>query len=298
MSPDSKDILGVKVDFGLNRAGVMDIIEKKFLTDGKSHMISTTNPEFVMEAQTDPEFREIINKSDLSVPDGNGLLYAKYYLNYVLKFKKDSLFGVKNFLYGTGLGLSSFFINYDLGEAVSGVDLTNDICKLSSEKGYSVFFLGGKARDSKGKHYDTSFDLATMAAEKVRKKYPNVNIIGATSKFYSNTEQDDATIEYVRQCMSKHGIHFLDFLFVAYTSPNQEKWVARNKDKIPARVCMGVGSTFDYLAEYYKLAPDFIRKSRLEWLYKLFYQPWRYKRISRAFPQFPFEIFKYANKLS
>src|SRR5258708_2971953 len=47
-----------------------------FIVEGGTHQICTVNPEFVMTAQTDPEFMRILQQADLCVPDGIGVLWA------------------------------------------------------------------------------------------------------------------------------------------------------------------------------------------------------------------------------
>lgn len=284
----SKNILGVKVDFGLSMKDVLSIIEESFLKDGKTHYICTTNAEFIIDAQKNSEFKNIINKSDLSIPDGIGVLFANYYLNRVRDFSN-----IKKLLWGIWFGLSSIFINYNVGEKISGVDLTEEICKLSNSKRYSIFFLGGWQKDFFGKDIKVpKFDIAEEAAKRIRDTYPNVNIIGATSKFSFKKEDDVKTIEYIKQCMKKVKISELDFLFVAYNHFKQEDWIVRNADKIPAKVSVGVGGTFNYLSANLKRPTSL----KFEWFKKIFTQPRKVRRILNAFPVFPIMIYKDAVK--
>ena len=51
-----------------------------FIADGRPHQIVTVNPEFVMAAQSDAEFRRIINVSALALPDGVGVWWASRHL--------------------------------------------------------------------------------------------------------------------------------------------------------------------------------------------------------------------------
>jgi N-acetylglucosaminyldiphosphoundecaprenol N-acetyl-beta-D-mannosaminyltransferase len=44
--------------------------------DGRLHHVCTVNPEMIMIAQTDSNFRNILRRVDLTVPDGVGLLWA------------------------------------------------------------------------------------------------------------------------------------------------------------------------------------------------------------------------------
>ena len=144
----SRKILGVRIDFGLNMEKALDIIENKLLKDSNNHIVCTTNPEFVIDAQEDSDFREIINNSSLSVPDGIGVIFAKNYLNALDSLKRNFLFPVRAFIKGLGIGASSFFNKNSLKEErISGVDLTYEICKLSSKRLYN-FFLGGRKTPS------------------------------------------------------------------------------------------------------------------------------------------------------
>ena len=56
---DSLFVLGVRVD-AVTFEQVLACIED-FIADGDLHQIVTVNPEFVMAAQADTEFRDIIN---------------------------------------------------------------------------------------------------------------------------------------------------------------------------------------------------------------------------------------------
>jgi len=67
-------ILGVRVD-ALTYAGLLDSIGR-FIAAGGPHHICTANPEFVMEAQRNPAFRAVLERADLCMADGVGLLWA------------------------------------------------------------------------------------------------------------------------------------------------------------------------------------------------------------------------------
>lgn len=75
----------------------------------KSKIVVTVNPEFLVATQKDPEFQKILNRADLSVPDGVGLkLFA----------------GLEN--------------------RVTGVDLLLKLCQLAAAKGWTVGLFGGE----------------------------------------------------------------------------------------------------------------------------------------------------------
>ncbi len=106
------EILGVKVD-NLTMAEALQKVES-FLKDGQQHYLVTPNPEFLVEAQKDEEFKEILNQADLAVPDGVGLILAARFLGQPFK------------------------------QRVSGTDLMEKICQKAAQKKWSVFLLGGQ----------------------------------------------------------------------------------------------------------------------------------------------------------
>jgi len=55
----------------------------------------------------------------------------------------------------------------------------------------------------------------------------------------------------------------------------KESFVAKNFDIINVPVSLGVGGTFDIIAGKTKLAPEWISKLGLEWLYRLLQEPGR-----------------------
>lgn len=280
----SQKILGVRVDFGLSMSDVLSKIEKMLSEKRTPHLICTTNAEFIMDAQEDSKFKSAINSSALSIPDGVGVLFAHYYLEGTKNIKNPAF----KFIWGSTFGILSFFKTFSVGEKISGVDLASEVMKLSSEKGYSVFLLGGWPKDFWGNRIvPAPFDMAQLTAEKIKEQYPNVNIIGASSSFNRNPSEDEATISYIKKCMKEHDVKELDFILVAYNHKHQEYWYLRNASKIPARVGIGLGGTFDYLSGYLTRPTSY----KFEWLKKIFLRPTKISRILRAFPIFPLRVF-------
>jgi exopolysaccharide biosynthesis WecB/TagA/CpsF family protein len=66
-----------------------------------------------------------------------------------------------------------------------------------------------------------------------------------------------------------------DLLLVAFGNPGQEIWIAEKLDRSHCAVAMGVGALFDFLAQETPRAPAWLRRWRLEWLYRLWIEPGR-----------------------
>lgn len=68
------EILNVKID-QINLTECLNKISE-FLTSSKQNYIVTVNPEFVVEAQQNQEFKNVLNNADLATCDGIGLVWA------------------------------------------------------------------------------------------------------------------------------------------------------------------------------------------------------------------------------
>lgn len=101
-------VLGIKID-DMNEDQVVGKVGR-WLEESQPRTIATIGPEFILTAQRDPEFKEILNRANLGVPDGFGLqLYA----------------GVRN--------------------RVPGTDLMIRLCREAARNGWTVGLLGGEA---------------------------------------------------------------------------------------------------------------------------------------------------------
>ena len=292
----SRKIGGVRVDFDISYGDVLTAVDRLIAASG-SHYLWTVNPEFVIDAQKDSDFKRLLNESAVSIADGAGLLFARKYLDWTEEAKKSSLLGrcflfpIVSFVYGTWLGLSTPFTNRDLGVRVTGADLIFKIGKHAQEKGYTLFLLGGWERDRWGRNMPTSGRVAERAVEVLREKYPKLKVVGASSEFKRGPEDDARTLDFIHEKMKEVGVEQIDVIFVCYNHIYQEKWLERNIKKIPAKVGIGAGGTFDYLIGVQRRSPIGLIRKHLEWLYKFFTQPWRWKRVLTAFPLFPLFVY-------
>ena len=104
------NILGVRVD-DVTTDETLALVDR-FIGEGRPHQIVTVNPEFVIEAQRNAEFRVALNESALALPDGVGLLWAARLLGRPLRAR------------------------------VTGSDTLPLIARLSAERGYRLYLLG------------------------------------------------------------------------------------------------------------------------------------------------------------
>ncbi|MCB9450847.1 MAG: WecB/TagA/CpsF family glycosyltransferase [Anaerolineaceae bacterium] len=162
---------------------------------------------------------------------------------------------------GVGLLLAARYLGFRLPERVTGSDGVPIIAARAAQEGWKLFFLGAAP------------GVAEQAAAILREQHPALQIAGT----YSGSpapEEEDSLVEMVNASGA-------DILFVAYGAPEQDKWIARNTPRLKVSMAMGVGGAFDFIAGVVPRAPLWMRRAGLEWLFRLYRQPWRFWRMLR-----------------
>ncbi len=274
------ELLGIKIN-DLKKKDILDKISNFMEDNLKSHYIVTPNPEMVMRAYYDYHFQFILRSADLAIPDGVGLLWAAKFLS--LKSGRSILRspGIVWQMIYTELSLI-FYPSYCrkiVPDRIAGTDLIDDISGLAEKKNQSIFFLGADP------------GIAKKASEKLKIKYVNLNITGFLS--VPATKKSES---YIINQINKSGA---DIVFVAFGAPKQEKWIASNINKCSSvKLMIGVGGAFDFISDKIKRSPTIMRKIGIEWLYRLFKEPWRFKRIYTAVIRFPLMTLRYKIRVS
>jgi len=233
-------ILGVNID----HTDLSDALRRisSFLETPGCKQVVTVNPEYVMLANRSPRLKRLLNRAELNVPDGIGIVWA------------------------------ARLLGKSLAGRVTGTDLLPRICSLCQQKGASIFFLGGKP------------GVAQRAARNLSMQFPGLKIAG-TSSNDPHPEIDPQTVNEINR--SGAGV-----LAVAYGCPKQDFWIERNRDRLTSvRVAIGVGGAFDFISGEVPRAPKAMRRLGLEWLYRLYLEPSRWRRMA-ALPQFAWQVLK------
>ncbi|MEO0351215.1 MAG: WecB/TagA/CpsF family glycosyltransferase [Cyanobacteria bacterium P01_A01_bin.15] len=119
--------------------------------------------------------------------------------------------------------------------------------------------------------------LATAAAQRWQQQFPDLRIAIAQHGYLSDTEQPNflARLQALQPSI----------IFVGLGVPRQELWIAANRQLCPNAIWIGVGGSFDIWAGKKKRAPRWMCNNNLEWLYRLYQEPWRWRRML-ALPKF------------
>lgn len=150
-------------------------------------------------------------------------------------------------------------------ERVTGVDLLDTFANVAARRGYRIFLLGGQP------------EVAARAARRLCARYPGLEVVGTAAG--SPTERDAPGL------LARIRASGAEAVFVAFGVPTQERWIAKHRMQLGAAVAMGVGGALDVYAGRVRRAPRWMRRSGMEWLYRLARQPWRWRRML-ALPRF------------
>ncbi len=163
---------------------------------------------------------------------------------------------------GAGILLAAKYMKQPLQERITGIELVLALLTFAEEQGLSCYFLGAKASTNE-----------KMVSE-MRKQFPQLKIAGHHHGFF-DLDDPEIAAEVVRS--------EADIVLVALGLPRQELWIDRYKDQFAKGLFMGVGGSFDVLAGEVKRAPAGWIKFNLEWLYRIWKEPFRIKRIFKVF---------------
>ncbi len=149
---------------------------------------------------------------------------------------------------------------------VAGIELAASLVEKVVELNpdYPICFYGGTP------------EVATKADKAWREKLPNINLI--SNHGYLSPEELDSWLEKIKQTQPK-------LILIGLGVPRQEIWISQNFYLAPNAIWIGVGGSFDIWAGIKSRAPKFMCDNNLEWLYRLYQEPWRWKRMM-ALPQF------------
>ncbi|MBE9115584.1 WecB/TagA/CpsF family glycosyltransferase [Lusitaniella coriacea LEGE 07157] len=68
-------------------------------------------------------------------------------------------------------------------------------------------------------------------------------------------------------------------ILVGLGVPRQEIWISQNRSLCPNATWIGVGGSFDIWSGIKTRAPMWLRDNHMEWLYRLYQEPWRWRRM-------------------
>jgi len=157
-------------------------------------------------------------------------------------------------------------------QRTTGADLFEPVCEEASRRGLSIFLLGAQQH------------TLDATRRRLRERFPDLEIAGSFAPgrgFDPYSAEADEAIERLDASGAR-------LCFLALGSPKQEVFASRCVDRVHGTGLLCIGAALDFIAGTQARAPQFARRSGLEWLWRLTREPRRlgprYARCAAALP--------------
>lgn len=151
-------------------------------------------------------------------------------------------------------------------ERVYGPDFMIEVIGAAGSDLRHFFFGGGPG-------------VADEMARRLQARFPEAQIVGTLSP--ENISGTELNLEHAAQINAARP----DIVWVGLGHPKQELWMQTHQGELDASVLAGVGAAFDFHSGRKKEAPDWIKRSGLQWMHRFLSEPrrlWRRYLIGNA----------------
>lgn len=147
-----------------------------------------------------------------------------------------------------------------------GIELAESLLRQigRTDRSCLVAFYGGKP------------GIAQAAAQGWQARYPGLNWLA--NHGYLTPDGETAWEQTLQE--KQPGL-----ILVGLGVPRQEFWIREHRSLCPGATWIGVGGSFDIWSGTKSRAPQWFCENNLEWLYRLYQEPWRWRRML-ALPKF------------
>ena len=202
----------------------IDLVEKYVITNTPLHLMGV-NADKINEVNENEMMKKIVNSCGIVNADGASVVLASKYLKQ------------------------------NLPERIAGIDLMQDLVKLSEEKHYSIYLLGAKQ------------EVVEKTMRVLKEKHPKLIVKGIHNGYFKEDQYQQIS-DQLKKLKP-------DFVFVGITSPMKEYLIEFLQNDGNNCVFMGVGGSFDVISGNIRRAPGWIQKMNLEWLFRVIQEPKR-----------------------
>lgn len=149
-------------------------------------------------------------------------------------------------------------------DRIAAPDTILALSKESKQRNYTFYLYGGDPA------------MAVGMKDYLERRFPHIRIVGQRSPPFRplTAEEDDEICREINALQP-------DIICVGLGTPKQDYWIEDHLYKIKGAVLIASGATFDFFGGRVAFAPEWIRNSGFEWLYRLFGKD--FKRLWRRY---------------
>lgn len=267
------DILGVDIDAMTIDQAINYIVERAAVPSSAAFYVVKPYVEFLDLAGRDAKVRKLLNRAELTLPDGVALQLAAKFLYQSRRRVWDLV----------RLSASIIFkpnaIKQPLPERFSGITMTWPLLEQAAHTNLRVFLVGSPHESSIEQTSDT-----------IRRRLPGLNIVGTFD------DRADGMFEHLMAAVQAKSP---DLILVGTGFPRQEQQMADLVQRLPHGALIGEGGTFDYqsFGGQRRRAPKWLQQLGLEWLWRLIQEPSRARR-QLAIPRFIGRVYRAGRQMS
>lgn len=270
MSLNAVKILGTKITIS-SKKEILEELEKFIVSrpsSGKNILtVVTPNPEQIVYAARHAHVAKLINRADVAIPDGVGIVWASCLIN-----------------------------NSAIPKRIPGVEFMEDLVSIAAKRAIPVALIGGR-----GDVAVEAFECLSRRMQGLKGvgiPAPSMQVVQGELK----AEQKDNLDTYFSAVTRTIALNGVKIVFVGLGAPKQELFIERLcremslrdrsygeaiskiSERLPrfARndnmVIMSVGGSFDIITGRTPRAPVWVRNLGLEWFWRLIREPWRLGR--------------------
>lgn len=228
--------------FSSSKDDVLNLLREHLEGQTELLTVMTPNPEQVVMSRSNPTFLDHLQSAELLLPDGVGLVIAS-----------------------KCIGSSSK--NSHLIERISGREVAEFLLLLTAQQRVPVLVIGGR-------EYGQA-DSGVSTPQPLTAPYQHAVWIEGYADVQNPSTAEEAAVRAVIKKLKPAVV------FVAFGAPVQERWLVEHKQVLAAsgvKIAMVVGGAFDVLLGKIPQAPAWMQALGLEWLFRLWQEPWRWRR--------------------
>lgn len=156
---------------------------------------------------------------------------------------------------GIGVAIAARLQGRRFPTNLNGTDFTPAVLDLARAHGWRVYLLGSRG------------GVAHQAGARLVAQLPGLDVVGTHEGWFDDAASP-RVVEDIRQ-------RRVDLLLVGMGNPRQEQWIDEHLRVSGARLALAVGAFIDFAAGTVPRAPDWMKRARVEWLYRLWLEPGR-----------------------
>jgi exopolysaccharide biosynthesis WecB/TagA/CpsF family protein len=144
-----------------------------------------------------------------------------------------------------------------LAERVYGPELMLRVCQAAAEAAVPIYLYGGTPA------------VVDQLVDNLRRRFSGLRIAGAEAPPFRplTAVEDEAVVERIKASGAQ-------VVFIGLGCPKQDHFAYEHHDRIRG-VLLAVGAAFDFHAGAKKMAPAWMQRRGLEWLFRLSQEPGR-----------------------